>query len=192
MMLAAMSGLIGRYQLQGQRLGEVAGGAVIKHSREFNLMRECVLGSSLDPTTPACDIQQACDTGIEAAVYISNKIATGQIEVGIAGGVDSVSQVPIVVSEPLRKILLEARRAKTLGEKLGKFLKIRFKDLTPVAPGIDEPRSGLSMGGHTEITAQYYGISREDQDAFALSSHQNMAKAYDEGFSMTCSRPTWG
>src|SRR5882672_8188250 len=182
MMLAAMGGLIDRYKLQGQRLGEMAGGAVIKHSREFNLMRECVLGSTLDATTPACDIQQACDTGIEAAVYIGNKIATGQIEVGIAGGVDSVSQVPIVLSEPLRKILLEARRAKTFGEKLGKFLKIRFKDLTPVAPGIDEPRSGLSMGGHTEITAKYYGISREDQDAFALSSHQKMAKAYDEGF----------
>lgn len=182
MMLAAMNGLIERYQLQGQRLGEVAGGAVIKHSRDFNLMRECVLGSSLDPTTPACDIQQACDTGIESAVYIGNKIALGQIEVGIAGGVDSVSNVPIVLSEPLRKILLEARRAKTFGEKLSKFLKIRFKDLIPVAPGIDEPRSGLSMGGHTEITAKYYGIAREDQDAFALWSHQKMAKAYDEGF----------
>jgi acetyl-CoA C-acetyltransferase len=182
MMLAAMSGLINRYKLQGQRLGEVAGGAVIKHSREFNLMRECVLGSTLDSTTPACDIQQACDTGIEAAVYIGNKIAMGQIEVGIAGGVDSVSQVPIVLSESLRKILLEARRAKTFNEKLGKFLKIRFKDFTPIAPGIDEPRSGLSMGGHTEITAQYYGISRAEQDAFALSSHQKMSKAYDEGF----------
>jgi len=182
MMLAAMTGLIDRYKLQGQRLGEVAGGAVIKHSREFNLIRECVLGSTLNPTTPACDIQQACDTGIEAAVYIGNKIAMGQIEVGIAGGVDSVSQVPIVLSEPLRKILLEARRAKTFGEKLSKFLKIRFKDLTPVAPGIDEPRSGLSMGGHTEITAKYYEISREEQDAFALQSHQKMSKAYDEGF----------
>jgi acetyl-CoA C-acetyltransferase len=182
MMLAAMNGLIERYRLQGQRLGEVAGGAVIKHSREFNLMRECVLGSSLDPTTPACDIQQACDTGIEAAVYIGNKIAMGQMEAGIAGGVDSVSNVPIVLSEPLRKILLDARRAKTFGAKLSKILKIRFKDLTPVAPGIDEPRSGLSMGGHTEITAHHYGISREDQDAFALSSHQKMAKAYDEGF----------
>jgi acetyl-CoA C-acetyltransferase len=182
MMLAALSGLIDRCKLEGQRLGEVAGGAVIKHSREFNLMRECVLGSTLDPTTPACELQQACDTGIEAAVYIGNKIALGQIEVGIAGGVDSVSNVPIVLSEPLRKILLEARRAKKFGEKLGKFFKIRFKDLVPVAPGIDEPRSGLSMGGHTEITAQHYGISREEQDAFALSSHQKMAKAYDEGF----------
>lgn len=182
MMLAAVDGLVDRYKLQGQRLGEVAGGAVIKHSREFNLMRECVLGSKLDPTTPACDLQQACDTGIEAAVYIGNKIAMGQIEVGIAGGVDSVSNVPIVVSEPLRKILLEARRARTLSARIGKFFKIRFKDLVPVAPGIDEPRSGLSMGGHTEITAQYYGISRQEQDAFALSSHQKMSKAYDEGF----------
>src|SRR3954469_8240529 len=103
MMIAAMTGLINKYHLHGKLLGEVAGGAVIKHSREFNLMRECVLGTSLDPATPACDIQQACDTGIEAAVYIGNKIAMGQIEVGIAGGVDSVSQVPIVLGESLRK-----------------------------------------------------------------------------------------
>jgi len=182
MMVAALNGLIDRYHLQGQLLGEVAGGAVIKHSREFNLMRECVMGTSLDPATPACDIQQACDTGVEAAIYIGNKIALGQIDVGIAGGVDSTSNVPIVLSESLRKILLEARRAKTTGSKIRQFLKIKLKDLAPVAPGIDEPRSGLSMGGHTEITAKYYGISREDQDLFALQSHQKMAKAYDEGF----------
>jgi acetyl-CoA C-acetyltransferase len=182
MMVAALNGLIDRYHLQGQLLGEVAGGAVIKHTREFNLMRECVLGTSLDHATPACDIQQACDTGVEAAVYIANKIALGQIDVGIAGGVDSTSNVPVVLSEPLRKILLEARRAKGVSSKIGKFLKIRFKDLALVAPGIDEPRSGLSMGGHTEMTAKYYGISREDQDLLALQSHQKMAKAYDEGF----------
>lgn len=182
MMLAALNGLIDRYRLQGMLLGEVAGGAVIKHTREFNLMRECVLGSALNPATPACDLQQACDTGIEAAIYIANKIALGQIEVGIAGGVDSVSSVPIVVSEPFRKILLEARRAKTFGEKLSKFLKIRFKHLVPEAPSVNEPRTGLSMGGHTEITAKFYHITREEQDAFALHSHQKMAKAYDEGF----------
>jgi acetyl-CoA C-acetyltransferase len=141
-----------------------------------------VLGSALDPSTPACDLQQACDTGIEAAVYIANKIALGQIEVGIAGGVDSTSNVPIVLGEPLRKILLEARRAKSFGSRLGKFLKIRPSYFKPEAPGIDEPRTGLSMGGHTEITAEYYGISREDQDQLALQSHQKMAKAYDEGF----------
>jgi acetyl-CoA C-acetyltransferase len=182
MMIAALNGLIERYHLQGQLLGEVAGGAVIKHTREFNLMRESVLGTSLNPATPACDIQQACDTGIEAAIYIGNKIALGQIEVGIAGGVDSTSNVPIVLSESLRKILLEARREKGTAGKLKKFLKIRLKDLAPVAPGIDEPRSGLSMGGHTEITAKYYGITREEQDMLALQSHQKLAKAYDEGF----------
>ncbi len=182
MMIAVLNGLIERYQLQGQRLGEVAGGAVIKHSREFNLMRECVLGTSLDPSTPACDLQQACDTGIEAAIYIGNKIALGQIEVGIAGGVDSTSNVPVVLSEPLRKILLEVRRSKTTGAKIKQLLKIRLKDFVPVAPGIDEPRSGLSMGGHTEITAKHYGISREEQDLLSLQSHQKMAKAYDEGF----------
>jgi acetyl-CoA C-acetyltransferase len=182
MMIAALNGLIERYRLQGLRLGEVAGGAVIKHSRDFNLMRECVLGTPLDPSTPACDIQQACDTGIEAAIYIANKIALGQIDVGIAGGADSTSNVPVVISESLRKILLEARRAKTISQKIGSFLKIKFRDLAPVAPGIDEPRTGLSMGGHTEITAKYYGISREEQDQFALESHQKMARAYDAGF----------
>jgi acetyl-CoA C-acetyltransferase len=182
MMIATLNGLIDRYRLQGLLLGEVAGGAVIKHSREFNLMRECVLGTSLNPATPACDLQQACDTGLEAAIYIGNKIALGQIEVGIAGGVDSTSNVPVVISEGLRKILLEARRAKTFGGRLKIFLKIRPKDLKPVAPGIDEPRTGLSMGGHTETTAKHFGITRAEQDAFALESHQKMSKAYDEGF----------
>lgn len=182
MMVAALQGLIDRYKLQGMLLGEVAGGAVIKHSWEINLMRECVLATTLHPATPACDIQQACDTGIETAVYIANKIALGQIDVGIAGGVDSTSNVPLVLNERLRNILLTARRAKTMGARLGQFLKIRLKDLYPVAPMNIEPRTGLSMGGHTEITARYYSISREEQDAFALVSHQKMTKAYDEGF----------
>jgi acetyl-CoA C-acetyltransferase len=182
MMLAALNGLIDRYHLKGMLLGEVAGGAVIKHSREFNLMRECVLGSKLNPATPSCDLQQACDTGIEAAVYIANKIALGQIDVGIAGGVDSVSQVPIVASEGLRKILLEARRAKSFWGKAQQFLKIRPKDLVPEAPSVNEPHTGLSMGGHTEYTAKFYHITREAQDAFALESHHKLAKAYDEGF----------
>ncbi len=182
MMVATLNGLIDRYKLHGQRMGEVAGGAVIKHSGDFNLMRESVMSTALDPSTPACDLQQACDTGIEAAVYIGNKIALGQIEVGIAGGVDSTSNVPLLLGENLRKILLEARRAKTTGAKLKAFSKIRFKDLAPVAPLNVEPRTGLSMGGHTEITAKYYGIPREEQDLLALQSHQKTVKAYDEGF----------
>jgi acetyl-CoA C-acetyltransferase len=182
MLVAAFNGLIDRCKLQGELLGEVAAGAVIKHSWEINLTREAVMSTSLDPRTPACDIQQACDTGIETALYIGNKIALGQIEAGIAGGVDSTSNVPLVLGEKLRTILLTANRAKTTGAKLSQFLKIRPKDLAPIAPANVEARTGLSMGGHTEITAKHYGISREDQDAFALLSHQKMTKAYDAGF----------
>lgn len=182
MLVAALNGLIDRYNLGSELLGEVACGAVIKHSWEFNLTRESVMSTSLDPRTPACDLQQACDTGIETAIYIANKIALGQIDVGIAGGVDSTSNVPLVLGEKVRKILLAANRAKTFGGKLSQFLKIRPGQLAPIAPANLEPRTGLSMGGHTEITAKHYGIAREAQDAFALESHQKMAKAYEAGF----------
>lgn len=182
MMTTTLTGLINRYNLQGKLLGEVAGGAVIKHSWEINLMRECVLSTSLDPKTPACDIQQACDTGIEAAIYIANKIALGQIEVGIAGGVDSTSNVPLVLGESLRKILLSISKSKTVGDKIKHILKIRPKQFIPVAPMNTEPRTGLSMGGHTEFTAKHYGISREEQDEYAFESHKKMAKAYENGF----------
>ncbi|MCW3126191.1 MAG: acetyl-CoA C-acetyltransferase [Bacteroidetes bacterium] len=182
MMVAALNGLIEKCKLQGLQLGEVAGGAVVKHSREFNLMRESVLMTSLDPRTPACDLQQACDTGIESAIYIANKIALGQIEVGIAGGVDSSSDVPLVLTESLRKKLLAMRRAKTTGQRLKLLFSIRFKDLAPVPPMNEEPRTGLSMGDHTEVTAKYYQIPRVEQDEFALNSHQKMAAAYERGF----------
>lgn len=182
MLVAALNGLINRYHLQGQLLGEVAGGAVVKHSRESNLIRESVLNTSLDPRTPACDIQQACATGIEAAIYIGNKIALGQIDVGIATGVDSSSNVPLVFGEKLRKIFLAAERSKTFTERLKHFLKIRPSDFKPADARIDEPQTGLSMGGHTEITAKYYKIAREEQDKYVFESHQKMVKAYERGF----------
>lgn len=182
MMVAALNGLITKYHLEGALLGEVAGGAVIKHSREINLLRECVMGTTLDPRTPACDIQQACNTGVEVSLYIGNKIALGQIEVGIAGGVDSSSDVPLVLGERLRRILLDARRTKGTWEKWKRLSRIRLKDLAPVAPINIEPRTGLSMGGHTELTAKYYQITREEQDAYAVDSHRKMAAAYDRGF----------
>lgn len=182
MMTATLNGLIDRYKLQGKELGEVAGGAVIKHSWEINLMRDCVLQTSLDPKTPACDIQQACNTGIESAIYIANKIALGQIECGIAGGVDSTSNVPLEFNEHIRKILLSVRRSKSTFDKIKQLAKIKFSDFTPVAPQNLEPGTGLSMGGHTEYTAKYYNISREEQDAFALQSHLKMAAATDDGF----------
>ena len=192
MMVAALNGLIDKYKLQGQLLGEVVGGAVIKSSADLNLMRECVLSTSLDPSTPACDLQQACDTGIESAVYVANKISLGQIDVGIAGGVDSTSVVPLLFGKRLTDILLATRRAKTTGARLKELLKIRLKDWAPVAPANEEPRTGLAMGGHTEITAKYYQIPREDQDKLSFESHQKMAKAYDEGFMADMITPFMG
>ena len=182
MMVATLNGLIDKYGLAGKQMGEVAGGAVIKHSWEINLMRECVLHTSLDPKTPACDIQQACNTGLESAMYIANKIALGQIDCGIAGGVDSTSNVPLYLNEHVRKLLLRARRSKTATERISNILKIKLKDFSPEAPANLEPGTGLSMGGHTEYTAKFYNISREDQDLFSLKSHQKMATATDRGF----------
>ncbi|MDC7815767.1 MULTISPECIES: acetyl-CoA C-acetyltransferase [Pseudomonas] len=182
MLTAALEGLIERYQLHGLRLGEVAAGAVLKHSRDFNLTRECVLGSRLSPTTPAYDIQQACGTGLEAALLVANKIALGQIDCGIAGGVDTTSDAPIGVNEGLRQILLQANRAKTTGDKLKILLQLRPHHLKPELPRNGEPRTGLSMGEHCEQMAKTWDIPRGEQDQLALESHQKMAAAYAEGW----------
>ncbi len=179
---ATLNGLINKYHLQGKLLGEVAGGAVIKHISESNLIRETVMNTALDPATPACDLQQACDTGIEAAVYIGNKIALGQIESGIACGVEAMSNIPFESAPRLRKALLKANKEKSVFGKLKQLLTPKLKDWMPIPYKGQEPKTGLVMGGHTEITAKYYNISREEQDELALKSHQNMGKAYDEGF----------
>ncbi|WP_434120022.1 acetyl-CoA C-acetyltransferase [Pseudomonas fortuita] len=182
MLTVALEGLIERYRLHGLRLGEVVAGAVLKHSRDMNLTRECVLGSRLSPQTPAYDIQQACGTGLEAALLVANKIALGQIDCGIAGGVDSTSDAPIAVNEGLRHILLQANRGKSLGERLKPFLKLRPHHLKPELPRNGEPRTGLSMGEHCERMAQAWRIGRAEQDELALLSHQKLAAAYAEGW----------
>lgn len=182
LLLPALNGLIDRYHLAGKLLGEVAGGATIKHISESNLIRETVMNTSLDPATPACDLQQACDTGIEAAIYIGNKIALGQIESGIACGVEAMSNIPFESSPRLRKALLKANKEKSAFGKIKQLLSPKLKDWMPIPYKGQEPKTGLVMGGHTEITAKYYEISRQDQDELAFRSHQNMAKAYDEGF----------
>ncbi|WP_130804720.1 acetyl-CoA C-acetyltransferase [Acinetobacter ihumii] len=181
MLTAALNGLVERYSLQGQRLGEVVAGAVLKHSRDFNMTRECVLSTALAPETPAYDIQQACGTGLQAAFAVANKIALGQIEVGIAGGVDTTSDAPIAFGDGLRKALLELNIAKTGKDRLKALTKINLKELMD-APKNGEPRTGLAMGDHAAITALEWNIGREEQDELAASSHQKMAKAYDEGF----------
>ncbi len=182
MLTASIDGLVARYGLAGERLGEVVAGAVLKHSRDFNLTRETLLGTRLDPTTPAYDIQQACGTGLEAAVLVANKIALGQIDAGIAGGVDSASDAPIAVNEGLRQTLLAANRARSTADRAKALAGLRPSHLVPAIPENVEPRTGLSMGEHMALTAAQWGITREAQDELAAASHQKLAAAYERGF----------
>ena len=182
MLTAAFRGVVDKFQLHGETIGDVVAGAVLKHSRDFNLTRESALSSGLSPSTPAFDIQQACGTGLEAAILVANKIALGQIDAGIAGGVDTTSDAPIGVSEGLRKILLDLNRAKTGGQRAKLIAKIRPKHLLPNLPGVAEPRTKMSMGDHCEVMAKQWKIAREDQDQLAFESHDKAAKAWNDGF----------
>ncbi|NED33720.1 acetyl-CoA C-acetyltransferase [Streptomyces sp. SID8499] len=183
MLTAALDGLVERYDLAGPgAVGEFVAGAVLKHSRDFNLARETVLGSKLDARTPAYDIQQACGTGLQAVIAAANKIALGQTESAVAGGADTASDAPLGVNDTLRRILLEARRAKSAGARLRALAKVRPGHLVPDIPRNAEPRTGLSMGEHAAVTARAWGIGRQAQDALAATSHQRLAAAYDRGF----------
>ena len=181
MFTAALDGLVSRFNLQGERLGKVAGGAVLKHSRDFNLIRECVLGSPLSPYTPAFDIQQACGTGLQAITAVADGIARGRYDVAVGGGVDTTSDAPIGVSEDLRLSLLEVNRARSPKDQVLGLLKA-LPNLGIEIPKNGEPRTGMSMGEHAAITAKEFGIKRADQDELAAASHQKMAAAYDAGF----------
>lgn len=182
MLIAALDGLVARFGLSGQAVGEVAAGAVLKHSRDFNLTRESVLGSRLAPTTPAYDVQQACGTGLETVILVANKIALGQIDCGIAGGVDSASDAPVAVSDSLREMLLAANRAKAPLERVKALKGIRPRHLVPDIPRNAEPRTGLAMGEHQAITTAEWQIGRTHQDELAAASHHKLAAAYDRGF----------
>jgi len=182
MLTAAFKGVVDRFQLHGEALGEVAAGAVLKHSRDFNLCRESVLSSGLSPATPAYDVQMACGTGLQAAINIANKIALGQIESGMAGGSDTTSDAPVALNEKLRKLLLEANRAKTTGQKLAVLTKFRPAMLAPAIPSNGEPRTKMSMGDHCEVMVKEWKIPREEQDLLAFESHKKAAAAYDAGF----------
>jgi acetyl-CoA C-acetyltransferase len=182
MLTTAIDGLVARFGLQGEVLGEVVGGAVLKHSRDFNLVRESVLGSQLSNETPAYDVQQACDTGLQATLAVANKIALGQIDSGIAGGTDTTSDAPVGVNEDLRRVLMRARRTPSVGGRLALLRQLRPGQIVPEIPRNAEPRTGLSMGEHAARTAARWGISREDQDVLAATSHQRAAAAYERGF----------
>ena len=183
MLSFTLQGLVDRFDLHGVRLGEVAAGAVLKHSRDFNLTREAALATTLAKQTPAYDVQQACGTGLEAVILVANKIALGQIDAGIAGGVDSASDAPIGVNERLRKILLEANRSRSTRQRASALAKLRpGMFFRPALPRNVEPRTGLSMGEHCELMAKRWKISREAQDALAQQSHLKLAAAYSRGF----------
>jgi acetyl-CoA C-acetyltransferase len=182
MLVAALDGLVTRFGLAGESVGEVAAGAVLKHSRDFNLTRESVLGCRLSSGTPCFDVQQACGTGLEAAILMANKIALGQIDSGIAGGVDSASDAPIAVSDGLRHTLLAANRAKTPLDRLRAWGGLRPGHLLPQIPRTVEPRTGMSMGEHQAVTTSLWQVSRESQDELAAASHHNLSAAYERGF----------
>ncbi|RMI40553.1 acetyl-CoA C-acetyltransferase [Streptomyces triticirhizae] len=182
MLSAALGGLVERFGLRGALLGEFVAGAVVKHSRDFNLARETVLGSALDRRTPAYDVQQACGTGLEAVILVANKIALGQIDVGVAGGVDTASDVPLALNDRLRQVLLRTRRAKGWKNRARSLAGLRPGQLLPEIPRNAEPRTGLSMGEHAARTAVEWGIGREAQDRLAADSHQRLAAAWDDGF----------
>ncbi|WP_366939520.1 acetyl-CoA C-acetyltransferase [Nocardioides sp.] len=182
MLTAAIDGLVERFGLQGERLGEVVAGAVLKHARDFNLTREAVLGSKLAPETPATDIQEACGTGLQAAIQVANKIALGQIDVGIAGGTDTTSDAPVAISDRLRKKLMKVNAARDTKGKVLALGAIRPGDIGLEIPQNGEPRTRLSMGEHAALTALEWQVTREEQDELAAASHQHLAAAYDAGW----------
>lgn len=182
MMTATLEALVNKYDLKGQTLGDVALGAVIKHSRDYNLARECVIDSGLSLRTPGVDMQRACGTSIEATIHVANKIALGQIEAGIAGGTDSVSDAPIVYPDGYRSVLLSSYRGRSILQKIVPWFGLRPSHFKPELPGVTEPRTGLSMGESAEITAKLFAVEREHQDQLALASHMKAAAAYDAGF----------
>lgn len=182
MLATVLGGLADKYGLKGEKIDEVMAGAVINHSRDFNLAREASLDAGLSARTPGTSVQIACGTSLQAALMLAGKIATGQIDSGIAAGSDTVSDSPIVFGNKFQHRLLEVNKARSTGEKLGAFKGFSFGELTPVAPSVNEPRTGLSMGQHCELMAREWAIGREAQDVLAVASHRNAAKAYDEGF----------
>lgn len=182
MLTTALDGLIDRAAIAGERLGEVAGGAVLKHSRDFNLTRESVLGTRLSPETPAYDVGQACGTGLEAFILTANKVALGQVESAIACGVDTTSDAPLALNEDLRRILMEANATKSNLGRAKLLARLRPGQIVPDIPRNAEPRTGLSMGEHTAVMTREWGISRAAQDELTAASHRGLAAAYEEGF----------
>lgn len=192
MLTAALDGLVARFGLEGERLGEVVAGAVLKHSRDFNLTRETVMSTRLDAATPAYDIQQACGTGLQAAILVANKIALGQIDSGVAGGVDTTSDAPLAVGDDLRQLLIKLNNARSTADRLKLLTGLRPGMIVPAIPRNEEPRTGLSMGEHQARTGARWGVTRAEQDELTARSHHNLAAAYERGFQADLVTPFLG
>jgi acetyl-CoA C-acetyltransferase len=182
MMSAALSDLVRKLNLVGKSVGEVALGAVVKHAADFNLARESAIQAGLAFDTPAFDVQKACGTSLETTIAIANKIALGQIECGIAGGVDTNSDVPVEFKKSFSDRLLALNYARSTGDKIKVMMGLRPADLLPNFPGVIEPRTGLSMGQSCEIMAKEWKLTQREQDELALISHQRGHAAYEAGF----------
>jgi acetyl-CoA C-acetyltransferase len=182
LLTATLRALVERHGLAGARLGDVIGGAVIKHSKDHTLVRECLLSSGLDPQTPGLDLQRACGTSLEAAILVANKIALGQIDAGIAAGVEAMSDPPVVFPQSFRELLLESHRGRSFGQRFKPWVRLRPRDFKPILPGVVEPRTGLSMGQSCELMVKTWGVTRAEQDQLAAASHQRTAAAWREGF----------
>src|SRR5205814_1513059 len=182
MMSAAMKALVDRFSLKGQKIGEVSAGAVIKHSRDWNLARESTQSAGPDPQTPAYDVPPACGTSLTAVSTLASRIALGEIDSAIAGGSDSASDIPISYGRNLQRMALKSARGRYLGERIAPWLRLRPKDFKPSTPGVAEMRTGLSMGEHCELMAKEWGIGRAEQDELALASHKKAAEAWRGGF----------
>ena len=182
LLTASLRAIVDHFNLQGERLGDVIAGAVIKHPKDYNLTRECLLSSGLDPQTPGLDVQRACGTSLEAAILVANKIALGQIDAGIAAGVDTTSDPPIGYPKSFQRKLLQSARGRSFGQRMKPWLSLRPRDFKPVLPAVVEPRTGLSMGQSCELMVKTWNISREDQDRLAYDSHIKAAAAWQAGF----------
>ena len=182
MLTAALNGLVAKYHLEGVHIDEVVGGAVVTHSRDWNIAREAVIGTKLAPSTPGITMIQACGTSLQAAMGIAAKIATGEIESGIACGSDTTSDAPIVFSKKFSQRLVQAQQARSVGQRLSAFKGFGLGELAPQPPSVAEPRTGMSMGQHCELMAQHWKVTREAQDQLAFESHRKAAAAYKSGF----------
>ncbi len=182
MMTATLQALVIKMKLEGKLLGDVAVGGVMIPPGNWNLGREIVLGTGLDPRTPGYNVQRACGTSLETINQIALKISSGQMQWGIGGGVDTNSDISVLFPRSFAQKIIALNQSKSTMDKIKSALGFSFKDFKPQFPAVMEPRTSKSMGQHCEMMVQEWKISREDQDQLSFESHQKGAAAVEAGF----------